>query len=478
MTQHATARPDAPAGLDAAVARGGALTGSARLRRGVVAGTGATLVLAVASVAAAGAASADQQYLVRGGDTVSQIAARTGASVGAINRANKLAQAATIRIGQQLTIPSGAPTAVGATPVVTAPVAASHTVTSGETVSRIAARSGASVAAIVAANGLDARAYIRVGQRLTIPGSAGAVAVATRVVSAGPVAASHRVASGETVSGIAAKYGTSVAVIAAANGLDARAFIRVGQQLSLTGSAPAAVAATRSVTAAFAAPVAAAAAVARLHPVTAGETLSAIAARYGTSVAAVAATNGLDRRALIKIGQQLTIPGVAAAPTIQLVSNTFAGRTYSAAVVASANANKASLLSTGVPTRAQMQAKIVATARARGVDPSLAQAIAFQESGFNQSAVSPANAIGVMQVIPSSAAWVSLVVGRPLNLLDPNDNVTAGVVLLGELQRTSADLPSAIAGYYQGAASVKRNGMFADTRVYVASVQTLMTRFR
>jgi hypothetical protein len=37
---------------------------------------------------------------------------------------------------------------------------------------------------------------------------------------------------------------------------------------------------------------------------------------------------------------------------------------------------------------------------------------------------------------------------------------------------------AAIAGYYQGASSVKRNGMFADTRRYVANVQTHMTRFR
>ena len=39
-------------------------------------------------------------------------------------------------------------------------------------------------------------------------------------------------------------------------------------------------------------------------------------------------------------------------------------------------------------------------------------------------------------------------------------------------------LPTAIAGYYQGATSVQRNGMFADTRRYVANVQTHMTRFR
>jgi soluble lytic murein transglycosylase-like protein len=125
-----------------------------------------------------------------------------------------------------------------------------------------------------------------------------------------------------------------------------------------------------------------------------------------------------------------------------------------------------------------MQAKVVATAKAMGVDPALAQAVAFQESGFNHAVVSPANAIGAMQVIPSSGTWASELVGRPLNLVDPDDNVVAGVAILRSLVKSAPDLPTAIAGYYQGATSVQRNGMFADTRRYVANVQTHMTRFR
>ena len=80
-----------------------------------------------------------------------------------------------------------------------------------------------------------------------------------------------------------------------------------------------------------------------------------------------------------------------------------------------------------------MQAKVAATARAMGVDPALAQAVAFQESGFNHAVVSPANAIGTMQVIPSSGEWASELVGRQLNLLNPDDNVVAGVAILRAL---------------------------------------------
>jgi len=201
--------------------------------------------------------------------------------------------------------------------------------------------------------------------------------------------------------------------------------------------------------------------------------VTAIAARFGTTTATIVATNGLDARASIRIGQTLTVPEKAP----QVVGNTFAGRTYPDTVVDAANANLASLRAGGVPSKAAMQAKIADTARAMGVDVSLAQAVAFQESGFNHAVVSPANAIGAMQVIPSSGAWASELVGRRLDLLNPDDNVVAGVAILRALLRTSPDVPSAIAGYYQGAASVQRNGMFADTRRYVANVQTHMTRF-
>ena len=377
--------------------------------RRVATGTGATLALAVVGMTAtAGAAHADDSYTVRSGDTVSHIAARTGTTVTAIARANALGDAARIRIGQVLTIPTAAPAAA---PVAAAPAAGSYTVVTGDTVSHIAAKFGTSVQAIVSANGLDARAFIRVGQALTVPGAASAASTAPAPAAAAQSAgsATHTVRSGETVSAIAARHGATVSAIVAANGLDSRAFIRIGQTLTIPGAAAAA---------------------------------------------------------------------AAPAPAPATVGNTFAGRTYSDSVVAAANANLATLRSAATPSKAQMQAKVAATARTLGVDPALAQAVAFQESGFNHAVVSPANAIGTMQVIPTSGQWASDLVGRQLNLVDPDDNVTAGVAILRSLVRTSPDLPTAIAGYYQGASSVKKNGMFPDTRRYVANIQTHMTRFR
>jgi LysM repeat protein len=290
------------------------------------------------------------------------------------------------------------------------------------------------------------------------------------------VSATYTVASGDTVSAIAKRFGTTVAAVSAANGLDSRAFIRDGQVLTIpspVGTPPAAPGSP--------APAPAATPAAGSYVVVKGDTVSAIATRFGTTVAAVVAANGLDARATIRVGQTLSVAGAGAAttskPTAGLVGTTFAGRTYPQGTVAAANQNKASLLAGAVPGRAEMQRLVAETAREMGVDPALAQAIAFQESGFNHTAVSPANAIGTMQVIPTSGQWASDLVGRKLDLLDPKDNVVAGVAILRSLLRSTNDRSTAIAGYYQGLASVRKHGMFADTRRYVASVQTLMSRF-
>ncbi|MDT0164333.1 LysM peptidoglycan-binding domain-containing protein [Actinotalea sp. AC32] len=430
-------------------------------------GTGMGIALAVATVAAGATPAAAEEYTVRPGDTVSHIAARSATSVDAIVRENRLDSRATIRIGQRLTIPSIA--TVPTQPSSPARQAGSHRVAAGDTVSGLAARYGTTTSAIVQANGLDARALIRIGQQLTIPGAATpAPSAATTVIA---TSATHRVVAGDTVSALAARHGTSVAAIVRANGLDARATIRVGQTLTVPGAST-----PTSVPAAV--PTAAPSTVSSTsHRVTAGETVSGIAARYGTTTDAVVRANGLDARATIRIGQTLSVPTTTTAAPTTLVGNTFAGRTYPEATVSSANLNKATLLATGVPSKAQMQALVADTARAMGVDPALALAIAYQESGFNHASVSPANAIGTMQVIPSSGEWASQLVGRQLNLLDPQDNVTAGVAILRQLVASAPDTQTAIAGYYQGLAGVRRNGMYPDTRRYVASVQTLMTRF-
>ncbi|MDE9366769.1 LysM peptidoglycan-binding domain-containing protein [Luteipulveratus sp. YIM 133132] len=158
-------------------------------------------------------------------------------------------------------------------------------------------------------------------------------------------------------------------------------------------------------------------------------------------------------------------------------SNTFLGRTYPDHVVASASRNREALRHVAVPSRSQTRDLIVQTARRYGVDPRLALAIGWQESGWNQRSVSVANAVGVMQVMPSTGTWCSDMVGRRLNLMNPRDNVTAGVVLLRWLTTHASSRDQAIAGYYQGLGGVRKNGMYPDTRAYVRSVKQHMARF-
>ncbi len=361
--------------------------------------------------------------------------------------------------------------------------AMTYRVQAGDTVSHIALRTGASVSAIVQANGLDSRAFIRVGQMLRIPVPGSAAPVAAPAPS-GTAARTHTVAAGETVSGLAARYRSSVSAITSANGLNSRALIRIGQRLTI----PAGGSAAAPSAPAPAAPAPSAPQAGGSHTVASGETVSGLAARYGTSVSAIVSANRLNSRALIFVGQRLTIPGAgsgtgaAPAPTSPsagpLVPDSFLGRTYPQQVVAAANANKATLNAMSVPSRAEMQSIVAATARDMGVDPALALAIAQAESGFDARAVSPANALGTMQVIPSSGEWASNLVGRRLNLLNPRDNVVAGVAILRQLVRTAPNQDTAIAGYYQGLAGVLRDGMYADTRTYVAKIKTNMAQYR
>ena len=113
------------------------------------------------------------------------------------------------------------------------------------------------------------------------------------------------------------------------------------------------------------------------------------------------------------------------------------------------------------------------------MSPSLAAAIAWQESGFNNGMVSSANARGVMQVMPGTWDYVEQnLAGRKLDTGSATDNVHAGVLYLQHLlEETGGDENAAIAGYYQGLGSVQSRGLFDDTQKYVANVQALRSRF-
>lgn len=168
----------------------------------------------------ADAVSDTKIYTVKAGDTLSTIASRYGVSVVRLKRANRLS-GDSLRIGDRLEIPTQV--AVSDAPKRVAK-SRTHRVRSGESLYTIGKRYGVSVDRLKAANGLR-RNTIRVGQELVIPArSSGASTSASGKV--------HRVRSGDTLSEIARRYGTTVSKLRSANGLTSNR-LRIGQELKI-----------------------------------------------------------------------------------------------------------------------------------------------------------------------------------------------------------------------------------------------------
>ena len=112
-----------------------------------------------------------------------------------------------------------------------------------------------------------------------------------------------------------------------------------------------------------------------------------------------------------------------------------------------------------------------------GVSLDLVRALAWQESGFQSHVRSRAGAVGVMQVIPATWAFVEqfLIGGRVPRTMD--GNVRLGVAFLHHLlHQFGMDARLAVGAYYQGVASVLRRGLTRPTRHFVANVLALRGR--
>lgn len=238
-------------------------------------------------------AASQETYTVKSGDTLWHIAIRYNTTVQAIKSANNLTSDF-LRIGQTLNIPTTG------TSVTALPTTITHTVVAGDTLSVLAQRYGTTVQAIQQANQLTTD-IIRVGQRLNVPATGSTGTSPNTGTTTTPVTSTYTVVAGDTLSGIAARYGTNVTAIRTANNLTSD-LIRVGQTLTIPGASG-----TPS-TSEPTAPVTTSAPANSTHTVVAGDTLSGIAARTGTTVQAIRTANNLTSD-LIRVGQTLTIPG-------------------------------------------------------------------------------------------------------------------------------------------------------------------------
>lgn len=358
-----------------------------------------------------------------------------------------------------LTAAAAAVALIGAFP--NSPAAAGEpavTVGSGDTLSQIALEQGVSVEEIVSLNGLDDANRIFIGQTLRMVPEEASVALPGSV---GVMPAQlHTVQPGENLTWIATRYGTTVEALASLNALADPGRIYAGQQLA---TSPAAAVAPAASPAAEAVPQSASLGQHRVAP---GENLTWIAASYGTTVAEIVAANGIANPSFVRAGDVLQIPTLAAPVT-------------TAAVVETATAPPAPSMPTAMAdvaaARSDVGRLIIEEAAQYGVPPAFAMAVAWQESGWQQSVVSHAGAVGVMQLLPATADWVSqAMLGEPVNLDDARSNVRAGVRLLSYyLGYYGGDRALVLAAYYQGQSATDRHGIYPASRPYIASILTL-----
>jgi LysM repeat protein len=275
-----------------------------------------------------------------------------------------------------------------------------------------------------------------------------AVAPIASIVVVGALAVSgtagtYVVRPGDTLSAIAGRHGVSVRALADANGITDPNRVFAGQQLTVPGSGGGGGAARSSGSG-------------RTHTVAPGETLSAIAAKYGTSVKAIVDANGITNPNHVRVGSRLTIPNAPPA--------------------------------TGLPQRLADSPQRMALipvfqhwAAANSIPEDLVMAVCWQESGWQNSVVSSAGAIGIGQLLPSTARHVAVdLIGDPsLDPHVPEDNIRMTArYLRWLLKRTDGDVDAALAGYYQGLGSVAAVGRLASTNDYLAIVRALRPRFQ
>lgn len=113
----------------------------------------------------------------------------------------------------------------------------------------------------------------------------------------------------------------------------------------------------------------------------------------------------------------------------------------------------------------QIKEYIVKCAVEMGVEPEIALAIAKKESGFNQSKRSPAGAIGVFQLMPSTARRMGY---NPYNY---RDNIKGGITYYKNMKKMFNNDALAFAAYNAGPGNVKKFGgipPFAETKKFVA----------
>ena len=216
-------------------------------------------------------------YTVNSGDTLSAIASKYNMTVNALATLNGISNPNLIYPGQTLRVADsdkgGSVSNKATAPIANNVSTNSYVVKSGDTLSGIASRYGMSTSALASLNGISNANLIYPGQVLKVSGS-----------SNGSSATTYMVKSGDNLSGIASRYGTTVSALASLNGISNPNWIYPGQVLKISGSQ----------------------ASSHTYTVWSGDTLSGIASRLGVSWYSLKAKNGIVNANLIYPGQVLS----------------------------------------------------------------------------------------------------------------------------------------------------------------------------
>ncbi|WP_165357041.1 lytic transglycosylase domain-containing protein [Nocardioides zhouii] len=200
-----------------------------------------------------------------------------------------------------------------------------------------------------------------------------------------------------------------------------------------------------------------------------GDTASGLAVRFHAWTAEIVSSNHLGRSGTLHVGDRIVIPVVHTGDrsgdggTKQGGKQGGKGRTTT-------------MWQHPDRDREKVRRVIAGAARHHDVDPQLALAIAWQESGWQMGVVSSANAIGAMQVLPATARWMEHYAGRRLRLHTLGDNARAGVLLLRVLSHHTQRRTHKIGAYYQGLGAVREHGLYEETRAYVGNVVAIKRR--
>ncbi|HEY4621593.1 MAG TPA: peptidoglycan-binding protein [Gaiellaceae bacterium] len=186
----------------------------------------------------------------------------------------------------------------------------------------------------------------------------------------------------------------------------------------------------------------------RVHVVRPGESFFSIAASYRVSPWQLARENRIALTSVIVPDQRLVLP---------------VGATLRSPAIASVPASRDSV-----------RHAIDYWSRVYGVDPKLARALAWMESGFQQDVVSSVGALGVMQLLPETWEFVDVVLLGVRTPRTYHGNVRAGVrYLRWQLDEFGGNVRLALAGWYQGARAVRERGLYRETTEFVRIVLAL-----